>query len=49
MLGLVTWLSLLAIATVMSAEMNAALVRHREGSLNRFQPAEQSPDDAVMV
>lgn len=48
-LGLVTWLSLLAIATVMSAEMNAALVRHREGSLDRVQPAEQSPDDAVMV
>lgn len=48
-LGLVTWLSLLAIATIMSAEMNAALVRHREGSLDRVQPAEQSPDDAVMV
>jgi membrane protein len=48
-LGLVTWLSLLAIATIMSAEMNAALVRHREGSLERVQPAGQSPDDVVMV
>ena len=34
-LGLVTWLSLLAIATIMSAELNAALVRLREGSLAR--------------
>ena len=32
-LGLVTWLSLLAIATIMSAEFNAALMRRREGSL----------------
>ncbi len=32
-LGIVTWLSLLAIATIMSAEFNAALVRRREGSL----------------
>ncbi len=39
-LGLVTWLSLLAIATIMSAEFNAALVRHREGSLARVQPAD---------
>ncbi len=39
-LGLVTWLSLLAIATIMSAELNAALVRRREGSLARVQPAE---------
>ncbi|HYN31786.1 MAG TPA: YihY/virulence factor BrkB family protein [Ilumatobacteraceae bacterium] len=38
-LGLVTWLSLLAIATIMSAEYNAALVRLREGSLARVQPA----------
>ncbi|TFH14046.1 MAG: hypothetical protein E4H05_09995, partial [Acidimicrobiales bacterium] len=37
-LGLVTWLSLLAIATIMSAEFNAALVRLREGSLARVQP-----------
>lgn len=37
-LGLVTWLSLLAIATIMSAELNAALVRHREGSLDRVDP-----------
>ncbi len=39
-LGLVTWLSLLAIATIMSAEFNAALVRRREGSLYRLQPAD---------
>jgi membrane protein len=42
-LGLVTWLSLLAIATIMSAEFNAALVRHREGSLARVQPADARP------
>lgn len=46
-LGLVTWLSLLAIATIMSCEFNAALVRHRDGSLDRVQPAEQvdQPED----
>ena len=38
-LGLVTWLSLLSIAALMSAELNAALVRQREGSLDRVQPA----------
>jgi membrane protein len=37
-LGLVTWLSLLAIAALMSGEFNAALVRQREGSLDRLQP-----------
>jgi membrane protein len=42
-LGLVTWLSLLAIATIMSAEFNAALVRFREGSLARVQPADAQP------
>lgn len=36
-LGLVTWLSLLAISSLMSAEFNAALVRRREGSLDRVQ------------
>lgn len=41
-LGLVTWLGLLAIATIMSAEWNAALVRHREATLDRVQPPEQS-------
>lgn len=40
-LGLVTWLSLLAISSLMSAEFNAALVRHREGSLDRVQPADE--------
>ncbi len=39
-LGLVTWLSLLAISSLMGAEFNAALVRHREGSLDRVQPAD---------
>jgi len=39
-LGLVTWLSLLAIASLMSAELNAALVRRREGSLDRVQPSD---------
>ena len=37
-LGLVTWLSLLSVAALMSAEFNAALVRHRYGSLERLQP-----------
>ncbi len=37
-LGLVTWLSLLSIATLMSAELNGALVRQREGSIDRVQP-----------
>jgi len=36
-LGLVTWLSLLAISALMSAEFNGALLRHREGSLDRVQ------------
>lgn len=39
-LGLVTWLSLLAISSLMMAELNAALVRRREGSLDRVQPAD---------
>ena len=39
-LGLVTWLSLLSISSLMSAEFNAALVRHREGSLDRLLPAD---------
>ena len=37
-LGLVTWLSLLSISALMSAELNAALVRRSEGSLDRVQP-----------
>ncbi len=54
-LGLVTWLSLLAIATIMSAEFNAALVRRRDGSLARAQPANaqirsgSGPQDQVPV
>jgi uncharacterized BrkB/YihY/UPF0761 family membrane protein len=39
-LGLVTWLSFLAISSLMMAELNAALVRRREGSLDRVQPAD---------
>jgi membrane protein len=39
-LGLVTWLSFLAIASLMMAELNAALLRRREGSLERVQPAD---------
>lgn len=38
-LGLVTWLSLLAISTLMCAELNAALMRRGEGSLARAHPA----------
>jgi uncharacterized BrkB/YihY/UPF0761 family membrane protein len=37
-LGLVTWLSLLSVSALMSTELNAALVRHRDGSLERLQP-----------
>jgi uncharacterized BrkB/YihY/UPF0761 family membrane protein len=37
-LGLVTWLSLLSVAALLSTEFNAALIRHREGSLERLQP-----------
>jgi membrane protein len=48
-LGLVTWLSLLAIATIMSVEWNAALVRHREGSLDRVQPPEQTASEAELA
>ncbi len=39
-LGLVTWLSFLAISSLMSAEFNGALMRHREGSLDRMQSAD---------
>ena len=39
-LGIVTWLGFLSIASLMSAEFNGALVRHREGSLDRVQPAD---------
>jgi membrane protein len=39
-LGLVTWLSFLAISSLMMAELNAALVRRREGSLDRVQPTD---------
>ena len=41
-LGLITWLSLLAIASIMSAELNAAIVRHRDGSLATVQPPDQT-------
>lgn len=39
-LGLVTWLSFLAISSLMSAELNASIVRRRDGSLDRVQPAD---------
>ena len=39
-LGLVTWLSLLAISSLMSAEFNGALMRRREGSLDRAQASD---------
>ena len=42
-LGLVTWLSLLSISSLMSTEFNAALVRQREGSLDRVQPPDTAP------
>ncbi len=45
-LGLVTWLSLLSIAALMSAEFNAALVRRREGSLAHVQTAADTDADA---
>ncbi len=44
-LGLVTWLSLLSISALMSAEFNAALVRHREGSLDHVQTVAVDGDD----
>lgn len=37
-LGLVTWMGLLAISALMCTELNAALVRHRDGSLDAVQP-----------
>jgi uncharacterized BrkB/YihY/UPF0761 family membrane protein len=40
-LSLITWLSFLAISSLMAAEFNAALVRRREGSLDRVQPADE--------
>jgi membrane protein len=46
-LGIVTWLSLLAIATIMSAEFNAALLRQREGSIARVQPPADPADPAA--
>ncbi len=45
-LGLVTWMSLLAISSLMSAELNAALVRHREGSLARVRGAADGDEHA---
>jgi YihY family inner membrane protein len=39
-LGIVTWLSFLAIASLMGAEFNGARVRHRDGSLDRVQPSD---------
>ncbi len=47
-LGLITWLSLLAIASIMSAELNAAIVRHRDGSLATVQPPDQLIDSTTV-
>ena len=44
-LGLVTWLSLLAISAIMSAEFNGALLRRREGSLARVQPPDTASNE----
>ncbi|RLE24787.1 MAG: hypothetical protein DRJ50_04150 [Actinobacteria bacterium] len=38
-LGLITWIGLLAIAGLLCAEMNAALMWHRDGSLDAVQDA----------
>ena len=37
-LGLVTWLSFLSISAIMAVELNAAIVRRRDGSLDAVQP-----------
>ena len=47
-LGLITWLSLLAISSIMSAELNAAIVRHRDGSLATVQPPDQVIESATV-
>jgi uncharacterized BrkB/YihY/UPF0761 family membrane protein len=46
-LGLVTWLSLLAISALMSAEFNSALVRRRDGSLARAQRSQVTASEAT--
>jgi uncharacterized BrkB/YihY/UPF0761 family membrane protein len=46
-LSLITWLSFLAISSLMAAEFNAALVRRREGSLDRVQPADEPTERPV--
>ena len=43
-LGLITWIGLLAITTLMCAEMNAALVWHRDGSLSKVQDLDKDLD-----
>ena len=48
-LGLITWLSLLAIASIMSAELNAAIVRHRDGSLATVQPPDQLVESTTVA
>lgn len=37
-LGIVTWLSFLSISAIMAVELNAAIVRRRDGSLAAVQP-----------
>ena len=38
-LGIVTWLSFLSISAIMAVELNAAIVRRRDGSLDAIHPA----------
>lgn len=42
-LGLITWIGLLAITVLMCAEMNAALIWRRDGSLDAVQDAQKEP------
>lgn len=37
-LGIVTWLSFMSISAIMAVELNAAIVRRRDGSLDTVQP-----------
>ncbi len=46
-LGLVTWLGLLSIATLMSVELNASLVRYRTGSLDSVAPPHAEDTDEL--
>jgi len=45
-LGIVTWLSFLSISAIMAVELNAAIIRRRDGSLDAVQPDTAQPDTA---